>query len=368
MGEVSVGQLRAGAGEVCITPPVGVDLSGFGFREGPSEGVHDDLFCRVLVLDDGEERVILAGMDLLRLKPELETAMCEAVASAVRCTPEAVLLNCSHTHAGPDTGGLEALGRPHEEYVVSLPERAAVAASMAMGELEPAMLRYGEAPLRIAVDRREVGEDGVVRFGRNPEGVSESVVRVLSAEGTVSGKHTVVFHHACHGTTLKGDNHLISAEWMGAAANALRRELGHRCMPLFLQGCCGQLNPDVEANTFDEMTRLGEETAAAVKAALTARRPMRRVRLGARLTRLELPTQKPMEPGEAEALLEGRRREVAEAKRNGSHPYIVRALERLAVHAEAMLARANRADPADTRGLPFVVQALRIGDLGVAAV
>jgi hypothetical protein len=34
-------QLLAGAATVVITPPVGLDLCGFGGRPGPSEAVHD---------------------------------------------------------------------------------------------------------------------------------------------------------------------------------------------------------------------------------------------------------------------------------------------------------------------------------------
>ncbi|MBN1458392.1 MAG: neutral/alkaline non-lysosomal ceramidase N-terminal domain-containing protein [Armatimonadetes bacterium] len=360
-------QLRAGASVTSITPPVGVDLSGFGFREGPSEGVHDDLFCRVLVLDDGLTRLAVAGMDLLRLKPELEVEMRQAVAAAADCRPEAVLLNCSHTHAGPDTGGLEALGTPHEEYVRTLPKLAASTAATAVDNLEPATLHYGEAPLRIGVDRREVGDDGVVRFGRNPEGIADSVVRVLAAKGQTSGKQSVLFHHACHGTALKGDNRLISADWIGAAAQSLQRDLGSDTQSIFLQGCCGQLNPDVGDNTFDEMTRIGEETAAAVKTALASSQPMEGTPLGARLARIGLPLQEPMEPAEADKLLGRRRGDVARAKSNGWHPYVVRALEHLVAHAETMVERARRPDSGDTNGLPFVVQALRIGDLGLAA-
>ncbi|MCJ7751464.1 MAG: hypothetical protein MUQ65_10280 [Armatimonadetes bacterium] len=189
-----MGQFRAGASEVCITPRVGVDLSGFGSREGPSEGVHDDLFCRVVVLDGGEERLVLAGLDLLRVGPKLEAAMREAVAAAADARPEAVLLNCSHTHAGPDTGGLEALGRADEEYVASLPGKAASASAAAVEALASATLRYGEAPLAVGVHRREIGEDGVVRFGRNLEGVSDRVVRVVSVEGSASGTEAVLFH------------------------------------------------------------------------------------------------------------------------------------------------------------------------------
>jgi hypothetical protein len=47
---------QAGAAEVVITPPVGVQLEGYGGRDGPSTAVHDDLHAHALVLDDGARR------------------------------------------------------------------------------------------------------------------------------------------------------------------------------------------------------------------------------------------------------------------------------------------------------------------------
>ena len=41
-----------------ITPPVGVDLAGFAARQGPSIGVHDDLYARGLYLEADGERLL----------------------------------------------------------------------------------------------------------------------------------------------------------------------------------------------------------------------------------------------------------------------------------------------------------------------
>src|SRR3990172_1416987 len=57
--------LKAGAAEVVITPPVGVELEGYGARKYPSNGVHDDLYAHALLLDDGATRVGLLTCDLI---------------------------------------------------------------------------------------------------------------------------------------------------------------------------------------------------------------------------------------------------------------------------------------------------------------
>ena len=44
-------QLRAGAAEVVITPPAGIDLTGYANRPSAAVGKHDDLYCRALVFE-----------------------------------------------------------------------------------------------------------------------------------------------------------------------------------------------------------------------------------------------------------------------------------------------------------------------------
>ena len=58
--------LTAGVARATITPPVGIDMSGFAGRE-PSLGIHDELYATALVFEEGEERVALVTCDLLFL-------------------------------------------------------------------------------------------------------------------------------------------------------------------------------------------------------------------------------------------------------------------------------------------------------------
>ena len=63
--------LRAGVAEVNITPPVGITLCGFSARKGPSASVHDDLYARALVLDDGRTRLGVVTADVISFAPDL---------------------------------------------------------------------------------------------------------------------------------------------------------------------------------------------------------------------------------------------------------------------------------------------------------
>lgn len=63
------GRLKAGTAKVDITPPVGQPMGGFLTRlrknNGACEGIHDRLFARVVLLDDGDTSVAIVTVDLL---------------------------------------------------------------------------------------------------------------------------------------------------------------------------------------------------------------------------------------------------------------------------------------------------------------
>ena len=61
---IAADHLRIGAAAVVITPPVGTPMAGYYF-ERAAEGVHDDLFARALVLEQGGTKAALVSLDLI---------------------------------------------------------------------------------------------------------------------------------------------------------------------------------------------------------------------------------------------------------------------------------------------------------------
>jgi len=354
-------QIKVGASRSTITPPVGVDLAGYARRQGPSTDVRDDLWCAALVLDDGRTRLALIALDLLETDFEVDAMLREAVAASTDTDRDHILINCSHTHAGPGAAKLGRLGRRNMDYVNTLPERVAQTAATAAARLTPAALRYGEAPVRVGINRRETIPDGEVTIGRNPEGLVDTRVRVIEVRGD-AGPGAVLFQHACHGTALSHENRRISAEWMGSAASRLESALKGASLPMFLQGCCGQINPDAEAS-FDEVERLGAEMAEAVAASLESPESCVATPLGARREQIALPFQDPLTPAQAREELQQTQDEHERLQLEGAHESVIRAHETLVRHAADMLDRAERRPANET--LPFVVQAIRIGELAI---
>ena len=75
--------LRAGFATTDITPPLGVDLCGYGyFLDRKATSVHDPLRARAVVFEMGGERIALVGTDLVGVTLEETNAVRAEVARA----------------------------------------------------------------------------------------------------------------------------------------------------------------------------------------------------------------------------------------------------------------------------------------------
>jgi hypothetical protein len=80
--EVAV--LKAGWCAVDITPPVGTPLAGFAARKGVSEGIHDPLMARALVVErEGGETVALLTVDVVGVPTPMARQVRERIAAAI---------------------------------------------------------------------------------------------------------------------------------------------------------------------------------------------------------------------------------------------------------------------------------------------
>ncbi len=263
--------LFAGVCETNITPPIDVWLSGYANRPTGAVGVHDDLYARALVLDNGDCRLAVLSIDLIGLTPDIVDKVRSEIATRL-CTPvSAVMLNCSHTHGGPSLSGYRGMGDRDEAYADILTRKLIGVAVQAADELVPAHLSYGETSVQIGINRREQLPSNVVEIGRNYGGPVAPIVQTLSVNGTDGKTFALLFSHACHPTTMEGDNLHITADWPGAAVahlkNRFRTEtketgISADALPIFLQGCCGDINPN-KRSTWEAVDYAGRLVADA---------------------------------------------------------------------------------------------------------
>ncbi|NLD42359.1 MAG: hypothetical protein GX657_02575 [Chloroflexi bacterium] len=263
-------ELRVGHGRVCITPPVGTFLMGYASRTQPSEGVHDDLFANAVAISDGAQRVVIVALDVCSLEVAQAGRVREAIAERSGLAAENVLLNCSHTHAGPLIGRV-ASERYDEAAFLGVLAGAVEAADRALQDLAPASLGTSSAPAGVGCNRRQRTADGQIILGVNPEGstLAEATVWRVARPGK---DDVVLFSIPVHGTTLGGENLWISAEWMGVAVREVEAARPGTAV-VFLQGCGADQNPYRGERTFRQMEENGHKAAQAVLMALEAPRP-----------------------------------------------------------------------------------------------
>ena len=215
--------LRAAAASVDITPPPGGMMDGYGSRLTPSQGVHDPLFARVLVLDYGESTstahpeapegraAVIVGCDLLGVHPWLTAELRRRVRESLGIAEDAVLLAATHNHAGPV--GLRAgmFSRLDEALAETTVAKIVAAVEQAWESRRPVTLKTGTA---------EVDTIGMNR--RDPAGPADAVLRAVLFDGE-DGPVASLLNFACHATVLSGANMLLSAEFPASPAASSKR-------------------------------------------------------------------------------------------------------------------------------------------------
>lgn len=282
---------QVGHGRGNITPPLGIGMVGYASRKEGATGVHDELFVQAVVLDDGAVSVALVAYDLCLLTPALAEEFKEAIRAGTGLPPERVFLNTSHTHAGPTVGGYGEATEQVLDYRAAVMSQTVAAIRAAQADLAPAVFQVGHAPLDIGCNRRETLPDGKVILGHDPNG--PTLQRLTVWRFSRQGRPDVaVWSTPMHGTTLGGQNRVLSAEWMGMAIQYLEQERSD-FRAVFLQGCGADQDPyytRVEGGrgTFAEVEEHGRQAAAALAEAIDATRPLDVAPLRVLLRRVEL--------------------------------------------------------------------------------
>ncbi|MSS70898.1 MAG: hypothetical protein EXS64_05350 [Candidatus Latescibacteria bacterium] len=355
--------IRVGVAEVNITPPVGLSLCGFGARKGPSEFIHDDLYARALVLDDGETRIGIVTADIISFAPDLVERIRALALEKAGIPGTHLALNGSHSHSGPTVMQFRSMGDRDPAYEDVLCRQVVGALKMASDRLEAASLRTGRAPARIGHNRREKRKDGRMTLGHNPGGPEAPWVDVLRADRQDGSPMGIFYAHAAHPVNLRGL--ATSAEYPGYAARFIARNL-NGAVPMFAQACCGDINCAPMDGQFETSERQGEILGCATVTAALQAESVGGKRLASACRKVGLPLMVPTVE-EAERALEQQREGLSQARKDERvTPYQLRVqYEGQVGWAEDYLRAAREGDRGGTQD--FEIQAMRIGDVALVA-
>lgn len=235
---------RAGTAQVIITPPVGVELSGYAF--GPSVGVLDDLEAQTVVLENGADSVALVTADLIGFGPELVDGVRTRVEAELGIPADRVLMSASHTHSGPATAFLRHWGTSYAAYIRSLESQIVGLVAMAQRDVQEARVGVGLG------DVDNIGENR--RAGKTVIDPAVPVLRFDNADGQTMA---VLCNYACHPVSLHSYKNLISPDYPGYMREVVRGVLGDEVTVMFTLGAAGDINPSgyVAGGTTPERSR-----------------------------------------------------------------------------------------------------------------
>lgn len=215
-----------------------VFIGGYGYLR-PANGVRDPITARAWVVQEGGRYQAFVSLDLVGLAhPRIDDA--KELLAAKGYDPERVLVVSTHNHQGPDTMGLwgdPLKGVPgfSEAYQQRVAESIVQAVEEAVAALQPATLTIG----RVAMRDRGAWANGAAFGGINPQRkmhglvndirdpvvVSDQVLALQAKDG--DGDVIVTFTTWSGHPEVRGSsNNDLSADWVGAARAWIEQEAG----------------------------------------------------------------------------------------------------------------------------------------------
>ncbi len=377
-------RLQAGAATATITPPLGGAIVG-GWAPVPATYVHDELYARCLVLDDGVSRLAIVVVDSLGV-PRYVLDHARRLASGHTGIPvEGILVSATHTHSATSALGARwspadyELSPALDDYQTFLATRIADVIRRAVAHLQPAQIAWGRGTLPDEVFNRrwfmKPGRHLVNPFGGTdrvqmnpavgspdliePAGPTDPEIAFLALRTPDGRPLALLANYSLHYVGGVPQGH-VSADYFGAFARTMARLLGEdrgdsRFVAMLSNGTSGDVNNiDVRGGQprlppYERMERVATRVAAEVFKALPhlAWRDHVPIRAAQRVLTLQ---RRPVTPD----LVAWANAAVARPADAPSHP-------RERIYAERLLGSLG-APPA----LDVQVQAVRIGDLALA--
>ncbi len=372
-------QFRAGAATSNITPWLGVSING-NFQDAKATHIHDELHARCLVLDDGETRIAFVVCDSCLIPREIFDEAKRQIHEQTGLSADHILISSTHTHSAPASVGIFQ-SEPVKEYVPFLTTRIVDGVRRAIHNLAPARIAWGVGSVPDQVFNRRwkmkpgallpnpFGGTDQVRMNPpvanpallEPAGPTDPGVSFISVQSTNGRAIALLANYSLHyvGNVPDGD---ISSDYYGAFADRIQQLFGadHQdpeFVGIMCNGTSGDINntnfrhPRGNAVPYAQIRLVANEVATEVLRVCQTLEYHDWVPLHMEQKEIKIGVRR---PGEAEI---ERARGIL-AKHNDKKPKTSSE-----IYAQETLYVKDY--PAE---VPLIIQAIRIGDLGIAAI
>lgn len=226
--------MRFGVAKEIITPDKPMCMIGYAeYYEKHYQAIHDDLFVRCMLLDDGEKKALILAYDLLFHDLSLTEAVRSYAQEAFDVDPASVILSYTHTHYSVAVKGY-ASELAEEDYESFLLEQSKRCIRKAFINSFDGSLSYGVVRADENINRRKL-VDGEYIMAPNLEGEADKELSVLLVRDAKDNVRIVVTNYSCHPNILR-DVMELSGEYPGRICQLLEAEY-YGAQAIFLQGC-----------------------------------------------------------------------------------------------------------------------------------
>jgi len=381
--------LQAGAATSNITPFLGGGIVGNFGNPPPAEYIHDELYAKCIVLDDGKTQLAIVIVDNLSINREVHDKARELIAQHTPIKKENVLIAATHTHSSVSASGEGSqrmnfnYDKPLDEYQMFVARRISDGVRRAFVNKEPAQIGWSSVQMPQHVfNRRWLMKPGTPTpnpFGGQdkavmnpgvgnpnllePAGPVDPEVSFVSIQATDGRPIALLANYSLHYIGGVPMNH-VSADYFAVFGDRLQQLMNaDRLAPGFVaimsNGTSGDVNninfrgPAEKLPSYQKMYKVADDIAQQVHKKLQQVTYQRNPTLGAAYTELTLAVRKP-----TPAMLERAKHVVKNpGKVELYHPlestYALRAIQMQEQWPEK---------------IDIVLQALKIGQLGIAAI
>lgn len=206
-------------------------IAGFGNKRA-ANGIHDDLWARTVVFDDGSTRIAIVSLDVIGFMND------DVIDVRKRLSPDAgvtyTIITSTHTHEGPDLLGLwgntpfkSGINKEYLEYVKN----------QIVKSIENAVANI--RPVRLEVSEDKTGAIALVKDTRDPQ-VFDSGLRLIRAIDKETGKTLgSLIAWGDHPETLWGKNLLITSDFPHYVREGVEKGIGG--IAVYVSGALGGL-------------------------------------------------------------------------------------------------------------------------------
>jgi len=248
-----------------ITPDFPVLQCGFAARNKKSEGVHEDTYASVVIIN-ANETVVIITLDVAYGDKSFAYGIKSAIKDKFDIPTQNIIISYTHTHSSVALTGEDITKRNRRPYSLAAEKfffygewkdiddsqdveyykfvKAQIInlINEGMSNLTEGEIHINKSSSHFGISRR-LPVDGRIEFrpydNDDAMDLDLFMLKLTDKNGAIKG---ILYNYACHPTSVGSDNYLISADFPGEVRTQMK-EIYPDAEIVFLQGCGADIKP-----------------------------------------------------------------------------------------------------------------------------